>query len=119
LASRLLAHSQLSDQWAVQEGYDQLRRGHVLPSWLAAKPAWVWQSSGAPAQRHAANLLASPLQGPTILDRQSCKTGFWQGPLEPLSPACQGKGKQGALCRLCRVIVNATTLNLGAAPAPC
>lgn len=86
LASGILMHGQLNDRWAVQQGYDQLCSGCRQPSWLAATPAKVWQSSGAPAQ-----------QGPTILDRQSWKAGFWQGPLDPLPQVWLGKGKQGAL----------------------
>lgn len=61
---------------------------------------------------------ASSLQGSTILNQKSGKTGFCQGLLEPLPQGWLGKGKQEGLGRLCRVILNATMPNLGAALAP-
>lgn len=54
-----------------------------------------------------------------ILDQQSCKNSLQQGLLGPLPQVRLGKEKQGALHRLCRVIANATTLNLSAARARC
>lgn len=47
---------------------------------------------------------------PTVLQNQ-----LVAGPAEPLPQVRLGKGKQEALCRLCRVILNATMPNLGAA----